>query len=844
VRLRPPMVGRDRELELLVGQLGEAIKGNGNVIFLAGEAGIGKTRVCEEFERLGKSTGCGIMIGRCIPGAPAPYLPFQEAFRRYLTTTRLSTARRDLDADGRLIGSAFVESSEKSKPSSGLLGTIHIDEKGLIGDPRSESERMLFSTLELLRLISRESPVILRLEDLHWADSASTQLLHFLARNLSGMRVLIVGTYRPEDISSEDPEKNCPLVESLRIMRREGVCQELNLDRLQPNELDEVVRGMLEGSIDENLLSRIASESEGNPLYVIETVKLLVVSNAISVHNGIWKASKFKEVEIPSTVKEVILRRIERVSIRHRRILESAAVVGESFDFLLLHEAFSYDRLALLESLELMEKEHQLLRSSGEYYQFTHEKIRRVLYEQISQIRKREIHRLIGEALENRLPNDGLLLELSNHFCTAGMNDKCVRYSLLAGESCLQRYSLPEAVPYLERVENRAKNDPNKLQEHLRALESLGTVHVELCNYKTAVSYFREFISNSGSERDKARVLRKEAECWVSTRLGKGDNSRFEELVRKAESIPEIDANDIGEIMSMRAMISMWEGRLDDANQYMTEAEETFKSSGNEDRLALQYAYHVVIPISKGLISEAIGKAKDVMSIFEKTKNPSGELEVLNYLGIAYMHRGQLESAKKYLRESIEIAKRIGDYVGLCWGHIYLSIILDEEGSFESSLIEAEKARKFACSTESEYMLSAAKSVLAHGLLRSNKFKEAESLCKEAEEFAKNFEWKTGTPVRGLITMAQAELRRKEEMYDKSNELFEKTIGYFQGGYYCSMIHEILARIHYADSLIEQGNRDRSLEQLGQAREIVAKIGNLYENNRIERMMNLILTSD
>jgi tetratricopeptide (TPR) repeat protein len=208
------------------------------------------------------------------------------------------------------------------------------------------------------------------------------------------------------------------------------------------------------------------------------------------------------------------------------------------------------------------------------------------------------------------------------------------------------------------------------------------------------------------------------------------------------------------------------------------------------------------------------------------------------------MHCGQLESAKKYLRESIEIAKRIGDYVGLCWGHIYLSIILDEEGSFESSLIEAEKARKFACSTESEYMLSAAKSVLAHGLLRSNKFKEAESLCKEAEEFAKNFEWKTGTPVRGLITMAQAELRRKEEMYDKSNELFEKTIGYFQGGYYCSMIHEILARIHYADSLIEQGNRDRSLEQLGQAREIVAKIGNLYENNRIDRMMNLILTSD
>jgi hypothetical protein len=92
--------------------------------------------------------------------------------------------------------------------------------------------------------------------------------------------------------------------------------------------------------------------------------------------------------------------------------------------------------------------------------------------------------------------------------------------------------------------------------------------------------------------------------------------------------------------------------------------------------------------------------------------------------------------------------------------------------------------------------------------------------------------------------MAQAELGRKEEIYDKSNELFEKTIGYFQGGYYSGMIHEILARIHYADSLIEQGDRERSLEQLRQAKETVTKIGNLYEKNRIEKMMNLILTSD
>jgi tetratricopeptide (TPR) repeat protein len=834
------MVGRDRELEFLVSQLGEALKGNGSVIFLVGEAGIGKTRVCEEFERLGRSAGCEVLIGNCIPGAPVPYLPFEEAFQRHFTVRRSSTNGKDFVVNVETTESSLIEFADGSKPSCISPGAIHIDDKRLVGDPRSESERTLFSTLELLRSLSRDSPVIMRLEDLHWADSASTQLLHFLARNLSGMRVLIVGTYRPEDISSEDPEKKCPLVESLRIMRREGICQELNLDRLQPNELDVVVKGMLEGTVDDDLLHRIASESEGNPLCAIEIVRLLVVSNAIAMHKGVWKADELKEIEIPSTVKEVILRRIERVPKKYRRILESAAAIGGCFDVQLLQEAFSYNRLALLESLELMEKEHQLIRSSEGYCQFTHEKIRQVLHEGISDIRKREIHRLIGEALESRLPNDALLLELSNHFCTAGENEKCIRYSLLAGESCLKRYALAEAAPYLERVVNRARNDPDKLQEYLRALEGLGTAHVEFCNYKTSVSYFEKFIANSRNERDRARVLRKEAECWVSTRLGKGDNSRFEELVRAAESIPEIDANDIGEIMSMRSMISMWEGRLDDADQFMTKAEEIFKSTGNEDRLALQYAYHLVIPISKGLTSEAVEKAREVLTVFERLKNPSGELEVRNYLGIAYMHCGQLELAKKYLRESIEIAGRIGDHVGLCWGHIYLSIILDEEGFSESSLIEAEKAKKFARVTESEYMLSAARAVLAHELLRLNRFMEAESLCRENEEFERTFDWKTGTPVRGLIMMAQAELRQKEEMYDESNEMFEKAIDCFHRCYYCSLIHEMLARIHYADSLIEQGNRDYSLEQLHQAGEIVAKMGNQFEKNRIENRINLV----
>lgn len=836
------MVGRNQELEFLVGRLGDALKGEGSVIFLAGEAGIGKTRLCEEFERIAKSTGFQILIGNCIPGAPIPYLPFDEAFQRHFSTKEFSQATGNSSADRSITECGFMRLVNRNRAISSSEGTIRTDKGGFVGSPRSDSERTLFSTLELLRSLSIESPLTIRLEDLHWVDSASAQLLHFLARNLSGLRVLIIGTYRPEDIGTGEPQKTCPLVESVRVMKREGICQELRLDKLQVNELDDVVRGVFEDPIDEGLLRKIASESEGSPLCAIEIAKLLVVSNVIVLRDGVWKADRLVAIEIPPTMKEVFLRRIDRVPRRDRKILESAAAIGKCFDISLLQEAFSCDRITLLESLESIEKDHQLIFSSDGYCQFTHERIRQVLYEGIPEMRRKEIHRLIGRALESRMPNDALLMELSNHFCIAGENKMCIRYSLMAGEDCLKRYALAEAIPYLERVINRGRDRPENLEEHLRALEGLGTVHVEFCNYKTAVKYFEEFIANTRNERDRARVLRREAECWVSTRLGKGDNTRFEELVRSAESIPEIDANDVGEILSMKSMISMWEGRLDEADKLMTRAEEIFRSIGNQDRLALQYAYHLVIPTCRGLILEAIEKGNEVMSIFERTKNPSGMLEVCNYLGIAYMHSGQLELAKKRLGESIEIAEKIGDQVGLCWGHIYLSIIMDEEELFESSLTEAEKAKKSALATESEYILSAANSVLACELIRLNRLADAESLCRETDDFATKFEWKTGTPVRGMIAIALAELLRKKKTYEKSNELFENAIGYFQGGYYCSLIHETLARIRYAESLIEQGEGEHSLKQLDIASETAGRMGNQLEKARIERLTNLAIS--
>jgi predicted ATPase len=185
MELNPPLVGRDKELELLYEHLGEAISAHGGLILISGEAGIGKTRILAKLSETAAKSGVMRIGGECVPGIPLPYLPFHEAF------------------------SAFTIGPFSSINSSDSSG-------------QKQPTSVLMDTLELLTNESAKRPLLICLEDLHWADSASIHLLHFLARNVKKLRVLIVGTYRPEDLVPSEGEEVHPLQSSIRLMTREG----------------------------------------------------------------------------------------------------------------------------------------------------------------------------------------------------------------------------------------------------------------------------------------------------------------------------------------------------------------------------------------------------------------------------------------------------------------------------------------------------------------------------------------------------------------------------------------------------------------------------------------------
>ncbi|MDD1767437.1 MAG: AAA family ATPase [Methanomassiliicoccales archaeon] len=830
------MVGRDEELEFMMGFLGEAISGKGTLILVSGETGIGKTRLVEEFRTMAVSTGCRFLMGCCLPGSPSPYMPFLEAFQRciaarivdmpFLVRTRSET---------RFSATTAPKTSAMDGSEHALTSSPHFREDMSKDDPMTGSERALFSTLQALRTMTIKKPVVLCIEDLHWADSASIQLLHFLARNSADLRVLLVGTYRTEGSKKDASGTAHPLLDTLRVMRREGVCHEIYLNPLSVENLKVAIEGMLGNPIDHLLLERIATESGGNPLFAIETVRLLLSTRSIVLQAGTWRSISTAGASVPLTIKEIISRRIERLPRPQSMILDCAAVVGDCFDPETLETALGLTKLALLEDLDYLEKDYQIIHETEGRYRFDHEVTRRIIYEQISLPKRRELHKIIGEILESRLPDESLYGELSLHFLNAGVQEKCVNYSLLAGDSCVRKGAMREAIPYYQRVIDVAREGGAHSDVMLQALEGLGIASIDTCNYQAALLAFDDFLKLSVRAKDRARVLRRLAECWLPTRLGMGDPSKSIGLLESAEECGEIDVRQKCEVLALRTMLALLQGHFDVAEEHCNRAEELLREIGSYGELALQLTDHASLLLSQGFVEKALEKLRAAKEANAKASDKRGQLGVIHCFGVADMHTGNLKEAMAHFDECLDIASKLGDSLELCWGHIYKGIVCDMMGEYETAVREAESGREHALSTESAYLIAGADAFLGHALIRKGDIDEAKGPCHEAVGIARSFDWRIKTPVRGLVAISMAELHGLQDSDEKSKREFEVAIDLFRGGLQ-GILFEALAHNWYGDSLAKQGALSDAETQYARAIGIYEKLGNHSQVQKIAQI--------
>jgi DNA-binding SARP family transcriptional activator len=440
--LRPvppfPFVGRDGELATLRDLLERAEAGAGGIVLLEGEAGSGKTRLVRELANEASGRGVLVCYGMSDAVVTTPYQPLREWLEFLVSVCDPVALRRCAGTQG-----------QRLTPLNPALAP-RPDEPTQESETGTDRFALQAAATELLVQVSTRLPLMLVLDDAHWADGETLHLLRRLARKASEARWLVVVAYREHGATGE-------LEATLADLWRLDTVTRLRVGALDANELSAFVHASTEADATAELVSAVGELTDGIPLLVCELWRDLVAGGAVKVvEAGVTLARPIDEQHRPDGVDQFVARRLSRLSSGTRRLLELAAVAGPRFELGVVAAAARRDRVEVTTALEQATGSGVLgeLTDPAASYRFTHELIRRAVYDRISGIRRRDLHLRIGEALEEtHAANPSRVLpELAHHFTIAAPlagNARAVDYNLRAAEESMAAFAYGEAVASL-----------------------------------------------------------------------------------------------------------------------------------------------------------------------------------------------------------------------------------------------------------------------------------------------------------------------------------------------------------------------------------------------------------
>src|SRR6266508_558134 len=420
-----PFVGREAELAALSADLDAAAGGCGGVVLLAGEPGIGKTRLAEELAAQATARGALVLWGRCWEGEGAPaFWPWVQVVRAYVKAGDPAALRHDL-------GAGAVDIAQVVPAVRDCLPDLPVPPPM---EPEAARFRLFDSLAGFFRAAAARRPLLLILDDLHWADAPSLALLRFVSRELEHASLLVVGIYRHAEV-----DEGQALVATLADLTR-GQRRRLVLGGLDQRDVASFV-GLVAGvEPPPELAAAVYRQTDGNPFFVTEIVRLLTSRGRL----GQAEATSPLADGLPEGVKAVVAERLGRLSDSCRRVLEVAAVVGRDFELRVLQPACGLDADRLLELLEEAEAARVVGVVAGGLgrWRFAHALVREVLCEGLPAARRVRLHGRVGEALEDVYAADPgpHLAELAHHFVAAapgGQVARAVRAATLAGRRAL-----------------------------------------------------------------------------------------------------------------------------------------------------------------------------------------------------------------------------------------------------------------------------------------------------------------------------------------------------------------------------------------------------------------------
>jgi tetratricopeptide (TPR) repeat protein len=440
-------VGRHREMDALKAAFEETLGGHGKMAALVGEPGIGKTRTAQELATYAAMRGGQVLWGRCYEGGGAPpYWPWVQAIRSYVIDRDAEAVRQEMGSTASVIAEIVPDVKERLPD---------LQPPQTMEDPESARFRLFDAITTFLKTASGTQPIVLMLEDLHWSDKPSLMLLEFVARELNNSRLMIVGNYRDMELN-----RRHPLSVTLGELTREHLFDRVVLRGLQKHDVHRFIEVAAGIDPPDSLVAVVHSQTEGNPLFVTETVRLLIQEGDITSGTKSQGGTSSWEVRIPEGVREVIGRRLDRLSERCNEVLTIAAVIGRRFRFaVLLNLAEEVSENMLLDVLDEALNARIVEEDISEVglYQFSHALMQETLTSELSATRLVRLHARIAEALEQHYGADSEAHaeELVEHFAEAEVvlgESPLFRYSLAAGYAALDKYAFEDGLTHFERA--------------------------------------------------------------------------------------------------------------------------------------------------------------------------------------------------------------------------------------------------------------------------------------------------------------------------------------------------------------------------------------------------------